>query len=127
MARLTNAQFVDLGRGYKADKADEAAAKKRANEKRDALLADLRRRGKTSLELDGVIVTRKAKQIRIYALAKLRAALPARLFDEVAPPTIKISVLDELVKTGKIDGTKVAAALDRTDEGAAYIDVTLKS
>lgn len=125
MPRLTNAKLVERALEYKAAKAREAAAKRDAELVRDELLEQLRIRKVDSLELGGVVITRKAKRTRVWSIEGLRKLLPRQLFAELVPPTVNARALDEAVKAGKVDSAKAKDCVVREDESAPYIDVRL--
>jgi hypothetical protein len=131
MARLSNAKVVELAKAYKAAKATtrptpaQAAAEEEASLLRDELLEQLRIRKVEQLELDGVLITRKAKRTRIYSIDRLRERLSRRQLAIVVPPTVDLAALDAAMKRGEISEELAAECLERTDEGKPYIDVRL--
>lgn len=131
MARLSNTRIIELALAYKAAKARtrptaaQAEAEAEAAGLRDELLEQLRIRKTDKLELDGVVIGRKAKKTRIYSIERLRTAVSRSLFATVVPPTVDIAALDAAVKAGRIDPDVAEACLERTDEGTPYVDVRI--
>lgn len=121
MTKLTNAQLVDLGREHIDAKAAESAAKARKQAASAAIVAELNRRGKSTLEVDGVRFVKKAPTVTTYSVERLKATLKRR-----AGRFLRVDgkALAAAVRAGEISEADKAACVETTDCGSAYADVT---
>lgn len=123
MPRLTNAQLEAKAHEYRLAKGAERAAKAKAKEVGAEILAELDRRKKPTLTVGGLVLTRKVKRYRIFALDLLKSRLHPAVYAEIAPPTVAVTAYDEAVKAGRIPEDVAEKAVTGHTESAPFLDV----
>lgn len=123
MPRLTNAQLEAKAHEYRLAKGTERTAKAKARALGAELLAELDRRKKPTLTVAGLVITRKVKRYRRFAIDVLRERLHPSVYAEVVPPTVAVRAFDDAVRAGRIPDDVVDAAVIGFDESAPYVDV----
>jgi hypothetical protein len=123
MPRLTNAQLEAKAHEYRLAKGTERTAKAKAKTLSEEILAELDRRKKPTLTVGGLVITKKAKRYRRFAIDLLKKRLHPAVYAEVVPPTVAVRAFDDAVKLGRIPDDVAEAAVLGFDESAPYIDV----
>lgn len=126
MGRMTDEQLVAMAIEYKAHKADEANARARADEVRDQLVDELRRRKVPTggvVEIDGWAIHHKAKRTKVWSADVVKKVVPRRLWPQVLRTEVAGPALEELAKAGVVSAEARAQCLVRVDESQPYVDV----
>lgn len=121
---MSDKRLAEKGLEYKAHRiaADDLAKD---------ILAELNRRGieagqeVESVRKHGVSIRKKARTIRHYSIDKLKQLLPRKHRPTVIIETVRLPVLDDLVKRGELSFDDVKTCLDSTEQSEPYIDVRL--
>ena len=120
---LTDDEVVALTDRYEQFKADEALAKKRKDEIKDRLIAEMNHRGADKIEWDGGRVTKTVAKKVIVSIDLLSELITPRLLRKVTTRVVDKTLLSAEVQAGTIPSSVVAAASEVT-ENAPYISVS---
>lgn len=120
---LSDIDVKFLSEEYEIFKAEEALAKKRKDEIKDRLIAEMKHRGVDGIEWDGGRVTKVAAKKVTVSIDLLSEMVSPRLLRKVTTRVIDKTMLSAEVQAGTISAEVVAQASEVT-ENAPYITVS---